>query len=135
MKKILCYVFVLSLLAACATPYKQAKKATSNGYFDTPLQEGVYDVTFTGNSDTSAKKAYDYTLLRSSEVCLENGYKTFDIVTKADHSTQNGYMIDNFLFMDNEPKINFIVHCSKNDNLTFKAEEIKVNLRTKYKLR
>ena len=134
MKKIAIFCCGFILLIACATPYKQAKKATANGYFDTPLQEGIYDVTFNGNSDTSAKKAHDYALLRCAEVCLENGYQTFDIVSKVNHSSQDGYMIYNILVMEAEPKINFIVHCSQNDDLTFRAEEIKTNLRTKYKL-
>ncbi len=134
MRKILMLCCGFALLSACATPYQKAKKETAKGYFDTPLQEGVYDVIFNGNGATSAKKAHDYALLRSAEVCLENGYQTFDIVSKADHSTQDGYMVNNILVMETEPKINFVVHCSKDNDLTFSAKEIKTNLRTKYKL-
>ncbi|WP_428059439.1 CC0125/CC1285 family lipoprotein [Candidatus Avelusimicrobium faecicola] len=134
MKKIIIFCCGFILLTACATPYQRAKKETANGYFDTRLQEGVYDVIFNGNGDTSAKTAHDYALLRSAEVCLENGYKTFDIVSKADHSTQDGYVANNILFMETEPKINFVIHCSKDSDLTFLAEEIKENLRKKYKL-
>ena len=57
---------VLALLAACATPYKQAKKATSNGYFDTKLQEGMYEVLFNGNENTSTGQANNYALLRAA---------------------------------------------------------------------
>lgn len=134
MKKIV-FILCLSLfLGACATPYQRAKKESSNGFFDTKLQEGVYDVTFNGNSETSRKKAQDYALLRSAEVCLENGYQTFEIVSKSDNSASDGYLINNVFVMETEPKIDIVVHCSKDMDLSFKAEELKTNLRFKYKI-
>jgi len=135
MKKLPYILCLVICLGACAsTPYQRAKKASGMGYFDVPLQEGIYDVSFNGDADTSAKKAYDYALLRSAEVCLENGYQTFDIVSQLDTSTQAGYVVSNVVVVGTEPKINFVIHCSNDDTLTFRAQEIKTNLKAKYKL-
>ena len=47
MKNIFMLMIIFLLCNACATPYKAASKPTSNGYFDTILQTGVYDITLT----------------------------------------------------------------------------------------
>ena len=137
MKRLGCVVFAVMLLAACATPYKQARKSTSNGYFDTVMQRGVYDVTFNGNSYTSSKKAHDYALLHAAEVCAKNGYKTFDIVSKTDNSTSSDYF-NSVLSMSvnyKQPKINLMVRCSAANNLTYDAVELRDNLKKKYKIK
>ncbi|MBQ3667518.1 MAG: hypothetical protein II913_05640 [Elusimicrobiaceae bacterium] len=141
MKKIAILSCVFALLAACATPYKQAKKATSNGYFDTKLQEGMYEVIFNGNDNTSTAKANNYALLRAAEVCLENGYQSFEIIRKTEDftetevDTETKIMGVSILNVENsEPKITLIIRCSKGTDLLYKAQELKTNLRAKYKL-
>ena len=142
MKKLLCIICTLALLAACATPYKQAKKATSNGYFDTKLQEGMYEVIFNGNENTSTAKANNFALLRAAEVCLENDYQSFEIVRKTEDFTEKevdtgikifGGTLSNI--ENSEPKITLVIRCSKKTDLLYKAEELKTNLRERYKLK
>ena len=88
MKRLFLMIISLILLAACATQYQQAKKASANGYFDIKLQENVYQVLFNGNENTTARTANDFALLRASEVCLENGYQSFEIVSKSEDFTE-----------------------------------------------
>jgi len=149
MKKILGMLVTLILLAACATDYKQARRENGNGYFDTKLQEGMYEVSFNGNEQTTIKKANDFALLRSAEVCLENDYQSFEVVKKLDDSDEAAPLVTtsaiaaaitvaNALMPDNEiesnPKITLVIRCSKATDLTYRAEELKSNLRAKYKL-
>ncbi len=141
MKKIAILCCAFGLLAACATPYKPAKKATSNGYFDTKLQEGMYEVLFNGNDNTSTAKANNYALLRAAEVCLENGYQSFEIIRKTEDFTETEVdtgtkiMGVSILNIENtEPKISLVIRCSKGNDLLYKAQELRANLRAKYKL-
>ena len=133
---------IVALLAACATPYKQAKKATSNGYFDTKLQEGMYEVLFNGNENTSTAKANNFALLRAAEVCLENGYQSFEIMRKTEDFTEKevdtgvkilGGTLSNI--ENTEPKITLVIRCSKSTDLLYKAQELKDNLRARYKIK
>lgn len=137
---------VLALLVACATPYQRAGKEGGKGYFDTKLQEGVYKVTFSGNEETGVDVANDYALLRAAEVCSENGYKSFEIVSQSDDSKQresstigvNGIILaktsSKMTVTETLPKITLVVRCSKASDLPFKTEELKTNLKAKYKI-
>lgn len=131
------------LLVSCATTYERAKSPTGTGYYDTLLQQGMYEITFNGNSDTSVTTAQDYVLLRAAETCLENGYKTFDIVnsnnnskteTDAYTSYYGRHFADTTVYTSTYPKIMLIIKCSKDSDLTFVAEEISINIRKKYHL-
>ena len=142
MRKMIILFCGFALLAACATPYKQAKKATSNGYFDTKLQEGMYEVLFNGNENTSTAKANNYALLRAAEVCLENNYQSFEIVRKTEDFTEKevdtgvkifGGTLSNI--ENSEPKITLIIRCSKGTDLLYKAQERETNLRERYKIK
>ena len=133
----------MMLVVSCATTYKQAKSPNGEGYYDTLLQQGMYEINFNGNSDTSAATAQDYALLRAAETCLENGYKTFDIVNLNNNTkTETGaytnyygrYYADTTVYTSTYPKIVLIIKCSKDSDLTFVAEEIKANLRKKHNL-
>lgn len=41
-------IVVMSLCASCATTYERAKSPTGTGYYDTLLQQGMYEITFKG---------------------------------------------------------------------------------------
>ena len=131
------------LVTSCATTYERAKSPTGTGYYDTLLQQGMYEITFNGNSDTSVTTAQDYALLRAAETCLENGYKTFDIInfnnnskTETDAYTNyyGRYYANTAVFTSTYPKIVLIIKCSKENDLTFIAEEIQLNLRKKHNI-
>lgn len=148
MKNII-YIFVFALFCvACATPYKAASKPSSNGYFDTMLQKGVYDITFNANGETEIKQAQDYALLRAAEVCLENGYRSFSVVNSANNSKTETDMVTNtntynknysysysYLVSETKPRVSIIIQCSPEENLFFNAESIKESLRKKYRIK
>lgn len=144
MKKIIVLLTFCFMLGACATPYKPASKHTSNGYFNTLLQEGVYDVSFKGNSDTSIKRAKDFALLRAAEVCLENGNKSFVVINSDNNSQTDSTVVSNtnaytysysYLVSETIPHVSLVIKCSPEEDLFFKAEDIKTNLRKKYNLK
>ena len=141
--KIIVIFLCAILISSCSTTYKRASVPESVGYYDSILQENMYEVTFNGNSDISSTTAQDYALLRAAEICIENGYKTFDIINSKDNSkTETGaytnhygrYQSATYVSSNTYPKIALIIKCSKENNLTFIAEQIKENLRKKYKL-
>jgi len=73
-------VFVTLALGACATSY-QAKSFTG-GFSETQLDQNVWTVTFKGNGYTSMERATDFTLLRSADLALQNGFGYFVIAEK-----------------------------------------------------
>ncbi len=78
MKNYIILVTFAVILSGCATPYH--KKGLMGGFSETQLGENIFRVTFKGNGFTSPERASDFTLLRSAEVALENGFKYFIIV-------------------------------------------------------
>ena len=77
MKRLVSIISILSILS-CATTYQS--QGFSGGFKETQLDVDVYSVVFNGNGFTSLEKTKDFTLLRSAELTLENGYKYFVIV-------------------------------------------------------
>ena len=133
MKKILCIAFSLCIVAGCATSYKAAKKPTANGYFSVQLQEGLFNVSFKGNEDTSVKVVKDYALLRSAEICLENGYKSFSIVESRDVSNIHESIWDGT--PTNQPHIDLTIQCSTDNDLLYQAAQIQQNIREIYDIK
>lgn len=138
--KFIALFFFALVITSCATSYKRASSPTAIGYYDSILQQDMYEITFNGNSETSATKAYDFALLRAAEICIENDYKTFDIIKSENRSKTEvgsipyGYYSTTLVYSETYPKFMLIIKCSKENNLTFIAEEIKTNLRKKYNL-
>ena len=138
--KIIAIFLFFLLITSCTTSYKRASSPAATGYYDSILQQDMYEITFNGSSETSATKAYDFTLLRAAEVCIENGYKTFDIIKSENRSKTEvgsvpyGYYTTTLVYSETYPKFMLIIKCSKENNLTFIAEELKNNLRKKYNI-
>ena len=132
MKKLLFIAFGLFIVAGCATAYKAAKKPTANGYFSVQLQEGLFNVSFKGNEETSVKAAKDYALLRSAEVCLENGYKSFSIVDSRDVSITEDFFVNGYGGSSTQPHIDLTIQCSPDIDLLYQADLIRTNLRHIY---
>ncbi len=142
--KIFIMFLCLTLISSCATAtaYRKAKTPTGVGYYDTLLQKDMYEITFNGNSSTSVTMAQDFAFLRAAETCLENGYKTFEVVNFNNNSeTETGaytfygrHYADTTVYTNTYPKIVFIIKCSRENRLPFVAEEVKINLRKKYNL-
>ncbi len=71
-------ILTMALLSGCATAYQ--RESFTGGYSQTQLGDNIFQVSFKGNGCTSEDRASDYTLLRSAEITLENGFKYFTIV-------------------------------------------------------
>jgi hypothetical protein len=76
MKFFLLVIFVL--LTSCATPYQSS--SFMGGFDEIKLSDDSYQVNFRGNKYSSTQRAIDFTLLRSAELTLENGYSYFIVV-------------------------------------------------------
>lgn len=79
MARALAFLLVTLLLAACSTPQPSlyAPRGSSGGYAEEPLGNGLYRVSFQGNSVTSRERAEDYALFRAAELTLELGAERF----------------------------------------------------------
>lgn len=88
MNKLMPVIVLLGLIAAgCATGYH--KVGFTGGYSETKLQDDIFKVGFKGNAKCSLERAEDFTLLRSAEIAIENGYKYFVIIDEKS-GTQTG---------------------------------------------
>lgn len=87
-KSIFLAVLVL-FLGGCATGYQQ--QGLTGGYTDMKIQDDIFKVGFSGNSYCGSARAEDFTLLRSAEVALENGYKYFVILDEKSGTITEAY--------------------------------------------
>ncbi len=78
MKKFIIAVTIVLFIQGCATSYQPLD--FGGGYREVQLDENVFKVSFRGNDSTHQERATDFTLLRSAELTLENGFKYFVIV-------------------------------------------------------
>ena len=76
-------------LVGCATGY--ARRGWTGGYSDMKMQEDIFRVAFSGNAYVGMGRVEDYTLLRSAEVALENGYKYFIIIDEKSATSTGSY--------------------------------------------
>jgi len=80
--KVVGVLLCLLFLFGCATTPKYTKKDRSGyGYSDLKVQEDVFYVSFSGNTSTDRQTTALFTLLRCCEVCLDNGYSYFTILS------------------------------------------------------
>lgn len=68
------------VLGACSTSYQQ--KGMAGGYTDTEVGENKYLVTFRGNGFTSSSKVDEFAFQRAKELCIEKGFKNFELISK-----------------------------------------------------
>lgn len=89
MKKITTLVIVL-FIQGCSTSYQ--KSGFSGGYSETQLDENVFTVSFRGNGYTGRERVTDFTLLRSAELTLNNGFKYFSIINSNNYTSNSTYV-------------------------------------------
>ena len=87
--KTLAILTALLLLQSCATPYQTL--TSDGGYSETQLNKTMFRVFFNGNSSTSREQVEDFTLLRSAELSLENGFPYFVIIDASTYIDSNLY--------------------------------------------
>jgi hypothetical protein len=78
MKKLILISLAILFLQGCATTYQN--DGFSGGYSETQLDENVFKVSFRGNGFTRRDKVADFTLLRSAELAIQNGYNYFVVI-------------------------------------------------------
>ena len=88
MRKYICLLFVV-FMTSCATPYQS--EGFEGGFSETQLDVNVFNVSFRGNSYTPPEQAADYTLLRSAELALMNGYNYFIVIKSGTTTKQSSY--------------------------------------------
>ena len=89
MKQLSIIILVVALLQGCATSYQRS--GYSGGYSETQLDENVFKVSFRGNGYTGRERVADFTLLRSAELALQNGYKYFVVVDANNYISNSTY--------------------------------------------
>lgn len=89
MKNTFLVLILAIMIGGCATTYQRV--GFTGGYSETQLGENVFQVSFRGNGYTSYQRASDFSLLRSAEVALENGYNYFIIVDSEKYSKTGAY--------------------------------------------
>lgn len=85
-------VFIVLLgfiVSGCATGYH--REGFTGGYAETKIQDDIFKVGFKGNAKCSLGRAEDFTLLRSAEVAVNNGYKYFIIIDEKSGTQMNAY--------------------------------------------
>ncbi|WP_351079224.1 hypothetical protein [Shewanella sp. CAL98-MNA-CIBAN-0140] len=79
----------LVLLSGCSTSYQS--NGFSGGYSETQLDDNVFKVSFRGNGYTRRERVSDFTLLRSAQLAVENGYKYFLVVDSNSYTSNSTY--------------------------------------------
>jgi hypothetical protein len=72
-------------MGGCASSYKS--KDVCGGYTETQLMKYVFEVSFKRNSFTTTERVKNFSLLRSAEVALENGYPYFVVIEQSQPAT------------------------------------------------
>lgn len=70
-------IVLAALLAGCATGYQP--KDSTGGYSESALEPGVWRVRFDHTPYTLRQQIDDFTLLRSAELTLQQGYDYFTL--------------------------------------------------------
>lgn len=86
------YIFLITIiliLTGCATPYQSS--GLSGGVSATPLNESVYEIRANGNGYTPASTTKDHALLKSAEICIENGFSHFTPISSNQSSLKQTY--------------------------------------------
>ena len=87
MRKLVLLFGVFSvILIGCSTPYQSS--GFRGGFKETRLDDNSFMVDFRGNGFTSKERAYDFSLLRASELTLEYGYKYFIVMSESEYSSE-----------------------------------------------
>lgn len=85
-------IYLLSIaviLSACATAYQKA--GATGGYTETQLDTNVFQVSFRGNGYTARQRASDFTLLRSAELTIENGFNYFVVIDASQYTKNSSF--------------------------------------------
>lgn len=89
MNKITIIFLFMMVIQGCMTQYQ--RNGFTGGYSETQLDENVFRVSFRGNGYTRRERVSDFTLLRSAELTLENGFKYFVIIDSGSFTSRSTF--------------------------------------------
>ena len=89
MARIIVLIALFFILQGCSTKYQEV--GFKGGYSEMQLDENIFKVSFKGNGYTKREKVADFTLLRSAELTLDNGYSYFSVIDANSYSTNSTY--------------------------------------------
>ncbi len=89
MKHLSLIILVVVFLQGCATAYQS--RGMTGGYSETQLDVNVFKVAFRGNGFTGRERVADFTLLRSAQLALQNGYKYFVIINANSYTSNSTF--------------------------------------------
>lgn len=139
MIKLICTsILTLIILSGCATSYQP--NAITGGYSETQLSENSFSVNFRGNGYTSRERVEDFTLLRSSELALKNGFNYFVL---ASDNIDYDYSVDSYSKKNYDvtkyPTSSYKIICFKEkpsgNIMVYSAEFISKNIKDKYSIK
>lgn len=162
-KKSALFILCVLLAAGCTTGY-QKKDLWGYGYHETKLQDDVYRVDFEGDAASEPTEIKDFTLMRSAEFALQNGYPYFVILDRTSENKVSvvetpGYEFDDYYYdpvrpyilrpryrrpttytVFTEPSMSNTIQGYRErptnvNNLIYDAKKILENLKSKYKLK
>ena len=82
-------IFFLMAIGGCATPYQST--SFMGGFSETRLGPDTFKISFRGNAFIGRETVANYTLLRSAEVALQNGYSYFIIIDESEYTKTGVY--------------------------------------------
>jgi len=99
-------VFGLCLLAnllacSCATPYKALNHRY--GYSDQQVGSEEFEVTFLGNGNSSFERAFDFAMLRTTEIALSRQAKSFILLDLINLSSVRRYQTSSHYYWTASP--------------------------------
>lgn len=152
-------LLLLLVLSGCATRY-QEYRWHSGGYEDAQYDYNVFRVSFKSNSLTSKEHNADLALLRSAELCRNNGYNYFILLendsysnkrkhhTRSSNKTKHEKNSDGsttvtsssgsgLSFTIKEPRANYIIECytTKPEDFSYNADFLYKSLKSKYNIK
>jgi hypothetical protein len=85
-------------LCSCATPYRPLR--AGKGFADSQIAPDQFLVSFKGNGQTSLERAYDFLLLRATEVSLQHGFPYFAVMDVTNTSSASRYTVRQQFYTD-----------------------------------
>ena len=129
---------VLITLTGCATGYQA--RGISGGFDEVRLSPTMWRISFKGNAYTDGDKATNFVLLRSADLTIKNGFKSFIIIdanSDIEYSTYNNVAAGTSQLMTRPSSSNTILMLSDTDDfkgVVYDAQFLCASLGPKYEV-
>ncbi len=116
----------LLFLASCATKYVPMSDSIFSdhtGYAETPIDSSTYEVTFTGNQQTSAEVVGRYAIYRAAEITVDKGFDYF-IVIDRDNSSATVVTTGPPMTSTGAPQTDLVAHTTTTTTTTTQTVQV-----------